>query len=216
MQLPLVSVLPGESWYRRFKCRCSLKLFHFSLLYAKLRITFTINKDLIYRLEEAFPDVPFQGDDPCCYAVWDSSDVEALFICKTWRQFTAKELDQARWEGTYYFSDEAFTYLLPAYLRASLISNNPDDDIASRFLPIAAIDPSKRNMDLLTTKQREIVCDWLAWWLAVAKQEWHEYLTNPESLKRPDLDLLKEEAETQQQECYRSLENWRLDKHRRF
>lgn len=112
-------------------------------------------EQLIVRIEQAFADVPYPGDDD----LTDSSygdEPEALrrsFSGRTdWRASDAAFLNRAldgRGGALAFFSSRAFRFYLPAYLVADLRGQLDDDDPATRLC--AWVTPQSEGMRLASS-----------------------------------------------------------------
>lgn len=142
---------------------------------------YTTHEDLIARIEAAFPDVPFPKDKQACDCRCDEcQDLEKELQNKRWTEFTPTEVRYIS-AGTSLYNSEAFAYILPAYLRASLIDSD-EADVATeytawKYIPDKGIPP--RDMGLLTQPQREVLLDWLEWWVIGVERNWEDLLAEP-------------------------------------
>ncbi len=174
-------------------------------------MAFSSVADLVARIESAFPDVPFpQGVAACSCRCYECEELEAELWAKRWTQFTPTETRYIS-SGTSLYNDEAFAYILPAYLRASLLDGREADVVVDQvgwcYLPYDAKDKPTRNMDLLNQTQREVLVDWLEWWVLLEEEDWKDLLA-----EEPDDDRgrnrLREDAREQVTRYRRELGEW--------
>lgn len=71
------------------------------------------------RVEAAFADAPYPGDDHIGYdpGDWESAELSRAFKGRHWRELSPAEL---QYHGSSFLSSEGFRYYLPAYLLAAL------------------------------------------------------------------------------------------------
>jgi hypothetical protein len=120
-------------------------------------------KQLIDRIEKAWKDVPYPGDDqiftPKSY---DDEDVTRYFSGTSWKGHTVQDLRAHSSAISSFFTPAAYHYWLPAFLIAAV--EDPDelsqgyDSIIWSLLPNEAAEFEAR-MALLTDAQKRTIID---------------------------------------------------------
>ena len=129
------------------------------------------------KLEEAFADAPYPGDDnltecPCP----ECQEIAEYFRGKTWRGHTVRNLRYHE-AALNLLTAEAVHYFLPAFVLAELEDPEEADVIYDGLIFIFTPSGSSRqkeNIKLLSKAQSEVMIDYLRYCLA----EEGEYLDN--------------------------------------
>lgn len=154
-------------------------------------MAFTTKEDLIVRIEAVFPDAPFESAwHACPCGCYECVELDEAIRSKNWTQFTPIECRLVS-AGACLFTDEAFAYFLPAYLRAALLDPGEADvaveGTAWQFLPHGLGAQSRRTFFNLTQTQREVLVDWLEWWVASEEEEWSYILSDMDAANPSEL-----------------------------
>lgn len=130
-------------------------------------MAFTTTEDLICRIEAAFPNTKWEGERACPHECIECDDLDMAIRQKAWQHYTPTEARHMS-AGTSLFGPEAFNHFLPAYMRASLFDQDEadvvPDSVAHCFLSGGPGGPF-RTPGLLEVEQREVLFDWLEWWI---------------------------------------------------
>ncbi len=172
---------------------------------------YTTHQDLIARIEAAFPDVPFPKDKQACNCRCEEcQDLEKELYNKRWTEFTPTETRYIS-AGTSLFNDEAFAYILPAYLRASLVDMREADVVVDNvgwcYIPYLATDVPHRNLTLFNQAQKEVIVDWLEWLVLYEEEDWKDLLAETPDDDH-DRNELREEVREQVTRYRQKLGEW--------
>ena len=142
-------------------------------------MAFTSASELISRIEAAWPNVAWRGERACPHHCWECDELDQEVRKAPWQEFSPQQVFYLH-AGTSLLSDEAFAHFLPAYLRASLIDRETADVAmeftAWKFLPDNPARPPDRNPDLLNADQREVLFDWLEWFIRGSEGDYDHLL----------------------------------------
>lgn len=128
-------------------------------------MAFKTKEALLSRLESVFPEAPYQGTMPVCPCNCDEcQELSEQLLSKPWFEHESHEL-AALSSGNTLFTSQAFDYLLPAFIRADLLSWFPASAGIEAWHDayFASSDRNKphRNPEGLTFEQRSVLYDWI-------------------------------------------------------
>lgn len=129
---------------------------------------YTTPEELLARLHAVFPDGPWPVGKvaaPC--SCDECRDLSEFLQGKRWTEITPDDAFSIH-AGTSLYFDEAFAYVLPAFMKASLLDMEAADVVVDKtawcFLPYSPSDKPNRTASLLSVAQTEVLCDWLEWY----------------------------------------------------
>jgi len=117
--------------------------------------------EVIQKIEEAWRDVPYPGDDKICPPkLYDDEGIPDYFAGTTWRDHTPVNLRYNSAAFTF-FTPEAFHYWLPAFMIAA-ITDPKEADVILEYISWSVSDSyAAERWPLFSQTQREAVAAYL-------------------------------------------------------